>query len=149
MAAKPTKKAVKEAIKRLEARGIDSTPRGYGSVIGGDEELFRYYIIPKRHPGGAPKADYEVGTIREVLRGLEYEPAPDDVKVAGMPIAEVWQTPREVWLWRKREEKRQWARDPVWSVLQESRQRAGVGYVPTADELAEPEDSPILGSSVE
>lgn len=132
------KKGIEDAKARLLERGLDTMPKGAAGFVGGDEKKWRYYAIDVYRPDAKRHPEYVLDAERRKLAGLEYTKAPDTVKQVGSPDSEVWQTPRELWEWRKRERKRQLAQQPWWAEQQMARSQRGHGFMPKPHELAEP-----------
>lgn len=124
---------------RLKARGLGKHAAEIGSFAGGDEATWRYFGVPVYQPDKKRKPEHVLASSVAWLEGLEYERDPDGVYVVGIPDAIVMRTPRPTWEWRKREYKRHLAAQKWWADQQMARIQPGHGFMPTQQELAEPE----------
>lgn len=124
---------------RLLSRGFGKHPAAMGDFAGGDPTKWRYFGVPVYQPDKKRKPDHVLAADVAWLGGLEYEKDPDGVCVVGIPDAIVMRTPLPTWLWRKREYKRYLAAQPWWADQQMARSQPGHGFMPSEEELAEPE----------
>jgi hypothetical protein len=110
-----------------------------GDFGGGDPETWHYYGVPVYQPDKKRKPAHVLAAGVAWLKDLEYEEDPDGVYVVGIPDAIVMRTPLATWQWRKREYKRHLAAQPWWADQQMARSQPGHGFMPSEEELAEPE----------